>query len=42
VLKNLSLSTQVLIGVISGIFLGVFFGEEVAWLSIPGDIFIGL
>ena len=41
-LKNLSLSTQVLIGVISGIFLGVFFGEEVAWLSIPGDIFIGL
>ena len=41
-LKKLSLSTQVLIGVISGVFLGVFFGEEVAWLSIPGDIFIGL
>ncbi len=41
-MKNLSLSTKVLIGVFSGIFLGLLFGEEVAWLSIPGDIFIGL
>jgi len=42
VLKKLSLSSQVLIGVITGIFLGLFFGEKVGWLSIPGDIFIGL
>lgn len=41
-MKNLSLSTKVLIGVFAGIFIGVMFGEEVAWLSIPGDIFIGL
>ena len=41
-LKKLSLSSQVLIGVITGVFLGLFFGEKVAWLSIPGDIFIGL
>jgi Na+/H+-dicarboxylate symporter/ABC-type amino acid transport substrate-binding protein len=40
--KKLSLSTNVLIGVIAGIFLGLFFGEDVTWLSIPGDIFIGL
>ncbi len=41
-MKNLSLSGKVLLGVISGIIFGLFFGEEVAWLSIPGDIFIGL
>ncbi len=41
-MKNLSLSTKVLIGVFAGIFLGLFFGEKVGWLSIPGDIFIGL
>ena len=41
-LKKLSLSSQVLIGVISGVFLGIFFGEKVSWLSIPGDIFVGL
>ncbi len=40
--KKISLSSQVLIGVISGIILGLFFGEKVAWFSIPGDIFIGL
>ena len=42
IMKNLSLSTKVLIGVFSGIFLGFFFGEDVGWLSIVGDIFIGL
>lgn len=41
-MKNLSLSTKVLIGVFAGIFLGLFFGEDVSWMSIPGDIFIGL
>ena len=41
-MKNLSLSTKVLIGVFAGIFLGLFFGEDVGWLSIAGDVFIGL
>lgn len=41
-MKNISLSTKVLIGVFAGIGLGVFFGEHVAWLSVVGDIFIGL
>lgn len=41
-MKNLSLSTKVLIGVFSGILLGLFFGEKVGWMSVPGDIFIGL
>ena len=41
-MKNLSLSTKVLLGVFIGIFVGLFFGEDVAWMSIPGDIFIGL
>ncbi|RLD77400.1 MAG: hypothetical protein DRJ07_14775, partial [Bacteroidetes bacterium] len=42
ILKNLSLSTKVLIGVFAGIFLGLFFGEDVGWLSIAGEVFIGL
>jgi Na+/H+-dicarboxylate symporter/ABC-type amino acid transport substrate-binding protein len=41
-MKKLSLSAKVLIGVLLGIAVGVFFGEHVAWLSILGDIFIGL
>ena len=41
-MKNISLSTKVLIGVIAGIALGFTFGGHVAWLSIVGDIFIGL
>ena len=41
-MKNLSLSSKVLLGVFTGIFVGLFFGEDVAWMSIPGDIFIGL
>ncbi len=41
-MKKLSLSTKVLIGVILGIILGLLFGDHVGWLSIPGDIFIGL
>lgn len=41
-IKKISLSSQVLIGVIAGILLGLLFGEKVAWLSIPGDVFIGL
>ncbi len=41
-MKKLSLSTKVLIGLIAGILLGLFFGEKVAWLSVAGDVFIGL
>jgi Na+/H+-dicarboxylate symporter len=41
-MKKLSLSTRTLIGVFSGIALGIFFGEHVAWLSVAGDVFIGL
>ncbi|MEL4457277.1 cation:dicarboxylate symporter family transporter [Lutimonas vermicola] len=41
-MKKLSLSSKVLMGVLGGITTGLFFGEEVAWLSIAGDVFIGL
>jgi len=41
-MKNLSLSTKILLGVLLGVFLGLFFGEEAGWFSIPGSIFIGL
>ena len=41
-MKNLSLSTKVLLGVLLGVLTGLFFGEEVAWMGIIGDIFIGL
>ena len=38
----MSLATQVLIGVGLGIVAGVFFGEKVAFLKLPGDAFIQL
>lgn len=41
-MKNLSLSSKVLLGVLFGILTGLFFGEKVAWLGIVGDVFIGL
>ncbi|MCA0932550.1 cation:dicarboxylase symporter family transporter [Lutimonas saemankumensis] len=41
-MKNLSLSTKVLLGVLLGTLTGLFFGEDVAWMGIIGDIFIGL
>ena len=37
-----SLSSKILIGLLSGIFIGLFFGEYVSSLSILGDAFIGL
>ena len=40
--KKRSLSTQVLAGVLIGIATGLFFGEDVGWMSVPGDAFIGL
>ncbi len=36
----MSLSTKVLIGMGLGILAGIFFGEEVAFLKMPGDAFI--
>jgi len=38
----MSLSTKVLLGVLLGVLTGLFFGEDVAWLGIIGDVFIGL
>jgi Na+/H+-dicarboxylate symporter/ABC-type amino acid transport substrate-binding protein len=39
---GLSLSTKVLLGFALGIFSGVFFGEMMAFLKLPGDAFIQL
>lgn len=40
--RRLGIATQVFIGLGSGILVGVFFGEEVAFLGIAGDAFIAL
>ena len=40
--KQLSFSTKVLIGLFFGAFIGVFFGEKAQFLSVVGDVFIGL
>jgi Na+/H+-dicarboxylate symporter/ABC-type amino acid transport substrate-binding protein len=39
---RLSLSRQVLLGLLLGIAVGIFFGEMVGWMKIVGDIFIKL
>ena len=41
-MRKLSLSTRILLGIFLGILVGLFFGERVEWMSIPGDAFIGL
>lgn len=41
-MKNLSLSTKVLLGVVFGVATGLFFGDRVAWMSVVGNVFIGL
>jgi Na+/H+-dicarboxylate symporter len=41
-MRKMSFTTKVIVGLLSGILLGVFFGEHVAWLSVAGDVFIGL
>lgn len=38
--RRISLATQVLIGLGLGLLTGLFFGEEVAFLKLGGDIFI--
>src|SRR5258708_6597137 len=40
--RKVSLATKVLIGVALGILTGLFFGEKVAFLKLPGDAFIQL
>ena len=40
--RKLGLATQVFIGLGLGVFVGVFFGEQVAFLKIAGDAFIAL
>lgn len=40
--RGMSLGTQVLIGVLAGIAVGVFLGELAAPFQIAGDVFIGL
>ena len=40
--RRLALSEQVLIGLVLGIAVGIFFGEMVGWLKIIGDVFIML
>jgi len=40
--RRLSLSGQVMIGLVLGVAVGVFFGEMVSWLKVVGDIFIKL
>ena len=39
---KLSFSTQVFLALCSGIFIGLFFGEKVAWLNMVGMAFIKL
>ena len=41
-INNMSLSAKVLLGVILGVATGLFFGDLVAWMSVVGDVFIGL
>ena len=38
----MSLSTKILIGMGLGILVGIFFGEEVAFLKVVGDAFVQL
>ena len=40
--KGISLSTQILIGLLFGLFVGVFFGEMASVLAIVGRAYIGL
>ncbi len=41
-MKKISFSIKVVIGLVAGVLLGLFFGERVSWLSVAGDVFIGL
>jgi Na+/H+-dicarboxylate symporter/ABC-type amino acid transport substrate-binding protein len=40
--RGISLSTQILIGLTLGIFVGLFFGEKASPLAIVGRVYIGL
>ncbi len=39
---SLSLSTQIFTGLLTGVALGLFFGEMISWMKIIGDAFIRL
>lgn len=38
--KSLSLTTQIIIGLVAGILVGLFFGEKAAWLEVIGSIYV--
>ena len=40
--RGISLSTQILVGLAFGLFVGVFFGEKASVLAIVGKAYIGL
>jgi len=40
--RRIGIATQVFIGLGLGVFVGLFFGEKVAFLQIGGDLFIAL
>jgi Na+/H+-dicarboxylate symporter len=40
--RGISLSTQILIGLTFGLFVGIFFGEKASALAIVGRAYIGL
>ena len=39
---RLSLSARILIGLLSGVACGLFFGETVGWMEVVGEVFVGL
>ena len=38
--KSLSLTTQIIIGLVAGLFVGLFFGEKAAGLEVIGSIYV--
>ena len=41
-MKNPSLSSKIILGLLLGVAAGLVFGEHIAWTAIGGDIFVGL
>lgn len=38
----MTFTRQILLGLLVGILLGLFFGESIGWMSVAGDVYIGL
>ena len=38
----MTFTRQILLGLVLGVALGLFFGEDVGWLSVAGEVYIGL